>query len=375
MQEWLVLTSMDTWWEELALRDLKTTALVSAMLHERAQLPHLTHGSWRELYFKYRNKENLARNPRVLALYDYHPRTDRELAVHAGEVLILLGKDPAQNSCWWLVQRIPAPSSLRSSTDGSFASGEAKRVEPSSRSDDHSSASSTVSDETSEDEHRPIDEKVLQTNSSQVDESDGNSLLDEENVDSCMHSTVPNETIPKSEVMPKVTGWVPSGYLELYHPPRKGVNRAIRSLASSGQGRAETEMEIRERNKKAPFMVRANYDYIAANEQELSFKKYDLMAVDLHAKGTYPSFDLASQEIIVTDTSNKAVLRRVKKGRWWKASLTRRSTTGGTTTLSGWIPADLVTEDVRAEHHKAVCFNAHATTHGKRAGHTRRLPV
>jgi hypothetical protein len=101
-------------------------------------------------------------------------------------------------------------------------------------------------------------------------------------------------------------------------------------------------------------MVRAIYDFIAANTQELSFKKYDLMAIDLHPKDRYPvPFD-EDDRISDHDESGEAeggegntmdASQRSNRGRWWKASLTRRSTTGGTTTLTGWIPVNLVTDE------------------------------
>ncbi len=70
-------------------------------------------------------------------------------------------------------------------------------------------------------------------------------------------------------------GWVPSGYLEY-------AKRHVRSNLTAEveeRDKADSSNNTNEKGKDRPFMVRAKFDYLAANDSELSFKKYDLMAV------------------------------------------------------------------------------------------------
>jgi hypothetical protein len=350
------------------------------MLHERTELPHLTHGSWRALYWKYRRKEELTLRPRVVAVYDYRARTDRELDVKRGEVLCLLAEDSA--TCWWLVQRTEqAAADLASQPAAKRADNEEADKEPKTeneedeREEDQGQDGEGTAKKESEDDRCDVqperreereegqavepaertedtegDEEPIQASSVGEEELITNAATNEQGslADERHDDADANEL--KGHKSATTVGWVPSGYLE--HCPRR-INpaRALRSAAASAADDDAQNSRQPERNKKLPFMVRANFDYVGANAQELSFKKYDLMAVDLHPKEKYPvPFDSDGDDEDEDDgqapSADGTDGKIGAKAGWWKASLTRRSTTGGTTTVSGWIPVNLVTEEV-----------------------------
>lgn len=376
-KEWLVLASMEAWWEELALNELETPGLVSVMLHERAELPHLTHGSWRELYWKYRRKEALTLHPRVVAVYDYRARTENEIDVKRGEVLRLLAKD--HETCWWLVQRTsdkaepPQPPAAQQEREEREEEGKEKEKEKELKEEEEGVAKTK---ETTEGEEEEEGQGQLETaagepglDEEQDDNSEAQPSADDERVADVTTDEQQQEQQVEEEkrgddgggggavVEPEgrkpaaTIGWVPSGYLD-YCPRKPSAARARRSEAAAAD--AQDARQLQERNKKVPFMVRAKFDYVGANAQELSFKKYDLMAIELHPREKYPiPFDASEDDDGDDGDGNgeQAAMAAAERadatrGQWWKASLTRRSTTGGTTTVSGWIPVNLVTEEV-----------------------------
>ncbi len=368
-----MLASMEAWWEELALNELETPGLVSVMLHERAELPHLTDGSWRELYWKYRRKEALTLHPRVVAVYDYRARTENEIDVKRGEVLRLLAKD--HETCWWLVQRTsdkaepPQPPAAQQEREEREEEGKEKEKE---LKEEEEGVAKTKETTEGEEEEEGQGQGQLETAAGELgldEEQDDNSgaqaSADDERVADVTTDEQQQEEQHGEEKggddgrgggavaelegrKPAATiGWVPSGYLD-YCPRKANAARALRSEAAD----AHDARQLQERNKKVPFMVRAKFDYVGANAQELSFKKYDLMAIELHPREKYPiPFD-ASEDDDGDDGEQAAIAAAERadatRGQWWKASLTRRSTTGGTTTVSGWIPVNLVTEEAQS---------------------------
>lgn len=317
-----MLAAMDEWWEKLAMKDLQKPCILSEMLHEREQLPQLTHSSWRELYWKYRRKEALTHHPLVVAIYDYRARSQREIDLRRGEILHLIAKD--DESCWWFVQRKERT-----------ADGLERQQEPASNSNEQSGQEEL--------KKPPEDLKQEDTGESQIDVGRGN--MEAENIsldtaestnelngeslssgqtevdglskeDQQRHQVVGSSDVRTKEERKK--GWVPSGYLD--HCTRKVLFNAHNTANA------------------LPSMVRAKLDFVAANAKELSFKKYDLMSIDRQPKEQYP--------VVESDKQDPCGTLHVSKAQWLKASLTRRNTSGGTVTLSGWIPANLVTEEV-----------------------------
>jgi len=100
-------------------------------------------------------------------------------------------------------------------------------------------------------------------------------------------------------------------------------------------------------------MVRAIQDYVAANDDELSFKKYDLMTLlgvfDVTSDGIWVSIDEDMMEDSKKDEKSQQE-SGIKAGDstvedfdryrmlWLKVSLTRKSEGGGTVTNVGKIP-------------------------------------
>jgi len=103
-------------------------------------------------------------------------------------------------------------------------------------------------------------------------------------------------------------------------------------------------------------MVRAIHDYVAANDEELSFKKYDLMTLlgvfDVTSDGIWVPVDEDMMEDSKKDEKNQqeggspgmkageSTVEDFDRYRmlWLKVSLTRKSEGGGTVTNVGKIP-------------------------------------
>jgi len=92
----LVASSSDRLWEPLALADIQVPEIYEALLHEYANLypsvhlpqhllfPWLKPFYWKSLYLKYKFQEVLHLRPLIRAVYDYVPRTEREIECTAG---------------------------------------------------------------------------------------------------------------------------------------------------------------------------------------------------------------------------------------------------------------------------------------------------
>lgn len=96
----LLSSSKDKLWEPLALADIEVPEIYEALLNEYANLypsvhlpQYLLFSSvkpfyWKALYLKYRYAEVLHLHPLVRAVYNYIPRTEREIDCAKGTLYI-----------------------------------------------------------------------------------------------------------------------------------------------------------------------------------------------------------------------------------------------------------------------------------------------